>query len=85
LLLHEDPLREAAMAKGTVKFFNVHKGYGFIKPPTETGKDVFVHISAVERAGMRTLTQEDIEHAVDTAVDIASKKINPNNLKVSQN
>jgi CspA family cold shock protein len=42
------------MAKGTVKWFNATKGFGFIEP--EGGrKDVFVHISAVERAGLRTL------------------------------
>jgi CspA family cold shock protein len=42
------------MAVGTVKWFNAQKGYGFIQPD-EGGKDVFVHISAVERAGMRSL------------------------------
>ena len=42
------------MAVGTVKFFNTQKGYGFIEP-TDGGKDVFVHISAVERSGMSTL------------------------------
>ena len=44
------------MAEGTVKFFNNQKGFGFIQP-TDGGKDVFVHISAVERAGMSTLNE----------------------------
>ena len=44
------------MATGTVKFFNAQKGFGFIQP-TDGSKDVFVHISAVERAGMRTLME----------------------------
>lgn len=42
------------MARGTVKWFNTDKGYGFIAPEAG-GDDVFVHISAVERAGLRTL------------------------------
>ncbi len=42
------------MANGTVKWFNADKGYGFITPETG-GADVFVHISAVERAGLRSL------------------------------
>ena len=42
------------MASGTVKWFNAQKGYGFIQPGNG-GKDVFVHISAVERAGLGTL------------------------------
>ena len=44
------------MPVGTVKFFNPEKGYGFIAPE-DGGKDSFVHISAVERAGMTTLSQ----------------------------
>ena len=44
------------MAQGTVKFFNAQKGYGFIVQDGG-GPDVFVHISAVERAGMRTLVE----------------------------
>ena len=44
------------MTKGTVKWFNSQKGYGFIAPENG-GKDVFVHISAVERAGLDTLRE----------------------------
>lgn len=44
------------MAKGTVKWFNGQKGYGFIQPE-DGSKDVFVHISAVERAGMSSLNE----------------------------
>jgi cold shock protein len=44
------------MSTGTVKWFNPQKGYGFIQPD-DGGKDVFVHISAVERAGLQTLRE----------------------------
>ena len=44
------------MAIGTVKWFNTQKGYGFIQPE-DGGKDVFVHISAVERAGLGSLNE----------------------------
>jgi CspA family cold shock protein len=44
------------MANGTVKWFNSAKGYGFIQPE-DGGKDVFVHVSAVERAGLRGLNE----------------------------
>ncbi|HXW24254.1 MAG TPA: cold-shock protein [Xanthobacteraceae bacterium] len=44
------------MPTGTVKFFNMQKGYGFIQP-TDGSKDVFVHISAVQRSGMQSLVE----------------------------
>ena len=48
--------KEAMMATGTVKWFNPTKGYGFIAPQ-DGGRDVFVHISAVERAGLTSLNE----------------------------
>ncbi len=42
--------------QGTVKFFNTEKGYGFIKPD-DGGRDIFVHVTAVERAGLATLIE----------------------------
>ena len=47
---------ESVVATGTVKWFNATKGYGFIQPQSG-GKDVFVHISAVERAGLSSLNE----------------------------
>ena len=46
------------MPIGTVKFFNIDKGFGFIQPEGGGGQDAFVHISAVEKAGMRTLDKD---------------------------
>ena len=48
------------MARGTVKWFNSQKGYGFIQPQGGGGKDVFVHISAVERAGLPGLSEGQV-------------------------
>jgi len=55
------------MALGTVKFFNTAKGYGFIQPQgSGCGKDVFVHISAVEKAGLTTLNEgQHVEYEVE--------------------
>jgi len=47
------------MTRGTVKWFNSHKGYGFIQPQ-DGGKDVFVHISAVEKAGLSGLNEGQV-------------------------
>ena len=51
---------EQVMPKGTVKWFNPAKGYGFIQPTGGGGKDVFVHITAVERAGFSTLNEGQV-------------------------
>ena len=54
------------MATGTVKWFNPTKGYGFIQPQGG-GQDVFVHISAVERAGLGTLNEgQQVEYEIDS-------------------
>ena len=57
------------MAIGTVKWFNTAKGYGFIQPSTG-GKDVFVHISAVERAGLQGLREgQEIQYDLTAGRD----------------
>ena len=69
------------MATGTVKWFNTEKGYGFIQPD-QGGKDVFVHISAVERAGMRTLNEgQKVSHELET--DRRSGKQSAGNLQAA--
>lgn len=55
------------MATGTVKWFNPTKGYGFIQP-SSGGRDVFVHISAVERAGFGSLNEgQAIEYEIESS------------------
>ena len=68
------------MAKGTVKWFNGQKGYGFIQP-SGGGKDVFVHISAVERAGLSSLNEGQ---AIEFDVVENRGKSSAENLKFSR-
>lgn len=67
------------MATGKVKWFNGDKGYGFIAPDGG-GNDVFVHISAVERAGLRTLN-EDQKVSYEVTTDRKSGKLSADQLK----
>jgi cold shock protein len=67
------------MNKGTVKWFNNQKGFGFIAPE-EGSKDVFVHISAVERAGMSTLN-EGQKVSFDVVTDRRTGKAAADNLR----
>ena len=69
------------MAKGTVKWFNATKGYGFIQPQSGGGKDVFVHISAVERAGLSTLNEGQVVEYEEVA---NRGKMSAENLKVAK-
>ncbi len=69
------------MNTGTVKFFNTTKGFGFIQPDNG-GADVFVHISAVERAGMRTIV-EGQKISFDVVQDKRSGKNAAENLKAA--
>jgi cold shock protein len=80
-LPREDRLQyqETDVQKGTVKWFNPTKGYGFIRPATGD-KDVFVHISAVERAGLGTLNEGQV---VEYELVTNRGKTSAENLKVS--
>jgi CspA family cold shock protein len=58
---------ETEMPTGTVKWFNPTKGYGFIQPSGGGGRDVFVHISAVERAGLSSLNEgQTVEYEIES-------------------
>lgn len=70
---------ERKMASGTVKWFNSTKGFGFIQPD-DGGTDVFVHISAVERAGMREL-RDGQKISYEVVADRRSGKSSAENLK----
>jgi len=67
------------MKTGTVKFFNTTKGFGFIQP--ESGDDVFVHISALQRSGLQGLNEGD-KVQFDTAVDQRSGKTAVDNISM---
>lgn len=69
------------MNTGIVKFYNDQKGFGFIQPE-DGGKDVFVHATALERAGMRGLV-EGQKVVFDTAEDRRSGKIAVNNIEAA--
>ena len=69
------------MTQGTVKWFNSQKGFGFIQPD-DGSKDVFVHISAVERAGMRSLS-EGQKISYDIVADRRTGKSSADNLKAA--
>jgi cold shock protein len=69
------------MTRGTVKFYNASKGYGFIAPDTG-GPDVFVHATALERAGMRDL-YEGQKVSFDSATDRRSGKLAVQNIQAA--
>ena len=69
------------MMKGTVKFYNDQKGFGFIQPD-DGGKDVFVHATALERAGMRGLV-EGQKVSFDTQEDRRSGKVAVGTIKTA--
>jgi cold shock protein len=71
--------KELVMSQGTVKWFNGQKGFGFIQPD-DGSKDVFVHVSAVERAGMHSLN-EGQKITYDIVSDRKSGKSSADNLR----
>jgi CspA family cold shock protein len=71
--------KDIPMMTGTVKFYNDQKGFGFIQPD-DGGKDVFVHATALERAGLRGL-REGQKVSFDTQVDRRSGKVAVGNIQ----
>jgi CspA family cold shock protein len=69
------------MTTGTVKWFNPEKGYGFIRPD-DGGKDVFVHVSAVQQSGLRSL-QEGQKLTFDVVADKRTGRSSAANLKAA--
>jgi cold shock protein len=80
-LRHYVPERKSYMTNGTVKWFNGQKGFGFIQPD-DGGKDVFVHISAVERAGMSSLN-EGQKVSFEVVADRRTGKSSAENLRAT--
>jgi cold shock protein len=69
------------VTKGTVKFFNNQKGYGFIQPDNG-GQDVFVHVTALERAGISSLSEgQKVEY--DTQPDRRTGKISVSTIRIA--
>jgi cold shock protein len=77
--VHLNQRKDLSMNKGTVKFYNDQKGFGFIQPD-DGGKDVFVHATALERAGMRGLV-EGQKVSFDTQEDRRTGKIAVGNIQ----
>ncbi len=77
--MHPVTKKGSSMNTGTVKFYNGQKGFGFIQPDNG-GKDVFVHATALERAGIRTLV-EGQKVSFDTEEDRRTGKIAVSNLR----
>jgi CspA family cold shock protein len=76
-----DSEKDYPMNTGIVKFYNDQKGFGFIQPDNG-GKDVFVHVTALERAGMRGLVDGQ-KVAFDTAEDRRTGKVAVNNIQTA--
>jgi CspA family cold shock protein len=73
--------KDISMSTGTVKWFNIQKGFGFIQPD-DGGKDVFVHISAVERAGLSSLNDGQ-KVSFDIVADRRTGKSSADNLRAA--